>query len=398
MHAARIIPFVLVAFTCACARRPAMAPMSWARQSVGAPASAPFVLASSEARVLPVVAPSRCESVEIAPGRWVAPLCRTLPAVAVDEPPLFHLVGAAPLPLQVDLRARDLAGPVRDQDRVGVCWAGALATVMDTGARRLGAAIDVSMLHVVANDAYRDLWRPGRAKAVTSESSWRYEPRKACAFEQDADDVCGGYLGVRPGSWRNDPWLVAELHIAERAPVVRIGEARALAAQPAHVAQLERVLAGGDAIWAAFEFNRDGWRAAALERGVFGDYEPTGQTHAVAIVGYRTTLAGVEFLIKNSWGPEWAHGGHAWMPEAVLVRHLVRAVRVRVEIVGAVQPRQTEPPPAHPCGLLAAWLGSLAAACPSLPRCSGTNVLDVVNGTCAPRCANGLPPAMGRCF
>lgn len=35
--------------------------------------------------------------------------------------------------------------------------------------------------------------------------------------------------------------------------------------------------------------------------------------HAQLIVGFRTLAqGGVEFLIRNSWGPEWGEGGHIW--------------------------------------------------------------------------------------
>jgi hypothetical protein len=60
---------------------------------------------------------------------------------------------------------------------------------------------------------------------------------------------------------------------------------------------------------------------------------PTVGGHAVALVGYRQTDSGVEFLMRNSWGESWGADGYAWMPAAWIAPGLcgeayaIRAVR-----------------------------------------------------------------------
>ena len=44
--------------------------------------------------------------------------------------------------------------------------------------------------------------------------------------------------------------------------------------------------------------------------------------HAVVAVAIGTADTMRHFLIRNSWGPEWADEGHAWLDEAFMARHL----------------------------------------------------------------------------
>ena len=44
--------------------------------------------------------------------------------------------------------------------------------------------------------------------------------------------------------------------------------------------------------------------------------------HAVPVVGVGTSDGDRYYLIRNSWGPEWADGGYAWLDGSFLRRHL----------------------------------------------------------------------------
>ena len=62
---------------------------------------------------------------------------------------------------------------------------------------------------------------------------------------------------------------------------------------------------------------------------------PTGPIrglHAVVAVGIGTTHTRRRFLIRNSWGTEWADAGHAWLDDAFMIQHL-RDVLVLMEEV-----------------------------------------------------------------
>jgi Papain family cysteine protease len=58
------------------------------------------------------------------------------------------------------------------------------------------------------------------------------------------------------------------------------------------------------------------------QTGVIAD-----QYHALSVVGLgKSDHDGhPHYLVRNSWGPSWGKGGHAWIPERHLSRHTVRA-------------------------------------------------------------------------
>jgi hypothetical protein len=112
---------------------------------------------------------------------------------------------------------------------------------------------------------------------------------------------------------------------------VRFDRVEKLKAKPGDPDQVAAVLAGGRAIWADLAFNREAWQYGQMKRGVFRDYVANrSYGHAVVIVGYRTFEGEQHFLIKNSWGTDWAQGGYAWMPRHLLAKHLRQGFVLRV--------------------------------------------------------------------
>lgn len=51
------------------------------------------------------------------------------------------------------------------------------------------------------------------------------------------------------------------------------------------------------------------------------------ELHAVLVVGMGTDNGTSEsfVLIRNSWGPDWADNGHAWLPESYVLNHTLYA-------------------------------------------------------------------------
>lgn len=284
-----------------------------------------------------------CAPVEVGLNKWVTPICdepaalnvRSFvagPAVSRGFRAYFLGGGASgPLPAQVDLRAFD--GPVRDQAQVGVCWAHALSGVIDNGARQRGFRdAAVSALHVVAKSSWDDIYEDGPSRPLTMEGAWPYDPPKACAFNESSTEVwCEQSYGVKAGSWRSSPQLVGELNRADALHALHFDDVEKLQAKPGDPHQVASVLASGRAIWADVAFDRSAWSYTQMKSGVFGDYEPSrSYGHAVVIVGYRNAGPERHFLLKNSWGTDWAQGGYAWMPEHLLARHLRQAFVLRV--------------------------------------------------------------------
>lgn len=54
--------------------------------------------------------------------------------------------------------------------------------------------------------------------------------------------------------------------------------------------------------------------------------------HAVVAVGVRTASASRGFLIRNSWGTDWADAGHAWLDDAFVLRHLQEVLVLTDEV------------------------------------------------------------------
>ena len=53
--------------------------------------------------------------------------------------------------------------------------------------------------------------------------------------------------------------------------------------------------------------------------------------HAVLAVGMAAQDGERRFLIRNSWGSDWAQGGHAWLDESFLDRHLRNVLVLKEE-------------------------------------------------------------------
>ncbi len=62
---------------------------------------------------------------------------------------------------------------------------------------------------------------------------------------------------------------------------------------------------------------------------------PTGPIrglHAVVAVGIGTTQTTRSFLIRNSWGTEWADAGHAWLDDSFMSQHLRDVMVLTAEV------------------------------------------------------------------
>ena len=260
-------------------------------------------------------------------------------------------IAAGSLPPVVDLRAHRMVGPVKDQQDIGACAGFAMTTVLDNAARRAGRSDVVSPLHMFATYARsgEDFSRSIKHRAFTTESIWPFDSARACRFAEDyMGTECLSRHGIVPGSAAADPVVVAERDQADRSSVLRVMGYEEMSADPD---QLAVVIASGEAIWVAFEFQGSAWNALNNNAGSRLAYYPpdTGEiSHAVTLEGYRTTPSGREFLMHNSWGTQWGQGGFAWISEAMVRTHFRYGYRVMV--VDASVP----PPPRFEPGV---WLG-----------------------------------------
>jgi hypothetical protein len=246
-----------------------------------------------------------------------------------------HIASDA-LPSHVDLRAHGLSGPTKDQGGVGACAAFALSTTMDNAARRLGRGDVIAPLHVFSLYTLEDdanFSRAVRARPVTTEPVWPWDPARACRMaDSGLAEGCGNEYGVTPGSAKGDPRLMSEKQRADAMGALQIAGYEYLSTEPVDLDQIALIVASGEALYAGFAFDRSAWES--LSGGRTARFQPyadgDGIGHAVTIEGYRPTPTGREFLLHNSWGRDWGRGGYGWMDEQLVRAHLRSVYRVLV--------------------------------------------------------------------
>ncbi|HQP36076.1 MAG TPA: C1 family peptidase [Polyangiaceae bacterium] len=396
------------------------------------------------ARLLPYQGQGSCAPAEVAPSVWFSPDCGFTQAHRITGSqgvPAKALSGSMlALPAAVDLRASGLDGPVKYQQMVGVCWSFALSTLMDNALRRAGRTEVMSPMHVLSSSVWDDLWQKGRSERnITLESVWPYDPVKACKLNESASEVwCDQAYHVQHGSWRSDPVIVAERERANLSGAFHFTRVEQL--QPSNTDQLAAVIAQGQAVYLSFQYNRQAWGAIGDSNPVIPDYVEEQGGHAVVGVGYRQAGPVRQFLLHNSWSPEWREGGYAWISEAMIRAHVRDAFVVELNVSGGgvtpapattgtvpwpfpfPMPGGWGPPPTSDCPSGQARdvvFGTCVAACPAgIPPvagicamaspggtqgtppsgCPAGQVVDWLTQTCSPQCKNGLPPIGGQCL
>lgn len=340
----------------------------------------------------------RCAPIEVAPSVFVRPLCNSLRPMASSgrTTPRRSMVVRGDTPASVDLRAKGLDGPVKDQQQAGVCWSFAMSSVMDNVLRLAGRQDVMAPLHIIADNEWDMLYSHGKGNPLVTEPAWPYDPHKACKLDEHLanDQYCVKAYGIQGGSWKSDPALVAEKTRAQSSGVFKITAMHTLKSKPGDPNEIATTLSEGLAIWASIDINYTTWGWNNVQNGVIPDWQPDGTGgHAVTIVGYRPGPAGRQFLIKNSWGSSWAERGYAWISETMMRDRLMDALLFDVADAqgnalgkggGGVLPTPVLPIPGG------------GGAAPT-GECPQGQIKDRIFGQCVAACAGGAPPMAGFC-
>lgn len=235
----------------------------------------------------------------------------------VPDRPDFRDRVAAPhpahltLPAKVDMRA--LCPPVYDQGQLGSCTANAIAAAMQFERHRQGIPDDFppsrlfiyynerAMEGSVASDsgaAIRDGIKSVAKLGDCPEYQWPYDTAK---FADKPADICyANALKFRA----LDYWRV-----------------------PRNLTQMRGCLAAGFPFVIGFSVYESFETDAVAKDGMVpmpkeGDSLMGG--HAVLVVGYDDNMPVDHsghvgrFIVRNSWGPDWADGGYFYLPYAFL--------------------------------------------------------------------------------
>src|SRR5439155_24425008 len=110
-------------------------------------------------------------------------------------------------------RQENTEGPIKSQGAVGACTAFSLSSAMDQQIRRLGRNDVVAPLHVWSKYGVPVMGVAGDEtvnEALSLESTWPYDPAKACRLMRVPFDSCGKAYGVVAASGDVDPQLRAD--------------------------------------------------------------------------------------------------------------------------------------------------------------------------------------------
>jgi C1A family cysteine protease len=373
----------------------------------------------------------KCAPVEVAPNIWITPLCTKLPHMSTSAKVQRRALPTAnaATPDSFDLRTYQLDGPIKDQQQAGVCWSFAISTLMDNGLRRAGLSDVLAPLHIIADDEFDLLYDQGTGRPLVLETSWPYDPKKACELDTNPGDVwCESSYGVKENSWQSDPVTTSERSRAEASGVYRILTMHSLASSPGDPNEVANAIAQGQAVYGGFGIDQNVW-SASHPGAVIPDWNDDGQGgHAISLVGYRTVGGAKQFLVHNSWGTSWGDGGYAWISENMIRQRMEDAFVISIgtasgqalppRTIGTPNPPTPNPPtpnpptpnpptpnPPTPTPPPVASVFPFPFPFPfptPIPAPPGTpcpngQTRDALLGVCAPTCANGSAPIAGIC-
>jgi len=276
----------------------------------------------------------------------------------------------------VDHRTQGLVGAVRDQGETGSCSANAIASLIDTFVLHRGGLSpqQASALHIFAiyeHTAVKgatddNIGNLKKVAGVTSEAIWPYDPVKACRVALGAAvSGCDTAYRVQAGSGYTDPVIVGERQRADGMPIYRVAGLESIADTPGRDTEVMKLLATGEAVYLSVDMAIN-WSIAG-PGGFHGEVLPPPQayygSHALLAQGYRTTPAGLQFLVQNSWGTSWGQGGFVWIPEDIFKSRVRAVYRIHVDMT-APSAQGPAPPLLQPPSVPAPTATASAPSCP----------------------------------
>ena len=204
--------------------------------------------------------------------------------------------------LAIELDYRAALGPVRDQGARPTCLSHAVSTAHEH-VRQSTVQLSPEYLHHFANGVSE-----GEGVSMSDASA-------ALAKEgQPTESDCPYHAAGPPRHWTPP----VGVHLYRRA---------SLAKQPL-ASEVEAALKAGGAPVLGISLP-DTFHAPASPWVISPQGIVVG-LHAVLVVGVAASDGDRHYLIRNSWGSEWADGGYAWLGRPFLHKHL-REVLVLTE-------------------------------------------------------------------
>lgn len=286
------------------------------------------------------------------------------------------------LPAEVDHRSRYVSA--KNQGQASSCTAFALTGALEGAIRAtVGQRISLSEMH---------LW--ARYHQTLTEAAMNAAREGGIAATQDADASGLRYDDALASDWIDgkrppDAMLIEQVDGKALFEVVGVDMLSPLAGKQVPSAeQIQHSLAMGLDLYVTMGTGEEWGNPSA---GVIAPYDHGAEhdAHAALLVGYKTLNGKPHFIIRNSWGADWADGGYAYIAADTLEKNIGEVVAVAVR-------RLDGPDTAPACA--AGEAADLAGDCRKL--CADGALADPA-GSCEPTsatCAAGLvADAGGQC-
>lgn len=271
------------------------------------------------------IRPNRtCGPRESTPGHWIHIDCNAYTAITTAKPfspkklrLMLSGQGKVDAPIQagadVDHRNDGTEGPIKDQGQVGSCTSFSLSTAMDNAIRRQNKSETISSIHIWSHYGYPDMRTAGDDnlnKPIALWDVWPYDERIACEIDTSGDGDCGPYSpSVTPGAAGKDAQVQAKIKDSDGKGHWKVTAYDEIEGNPDTIAAY---LATGADVWMSMNIGSTwmtvsgdtiaDWNASQVEGG-----------HAIVLSGVRHKNGQRQFLVHNSWGPDWGDKGYAWI-------------------------------------------------------------------------------------
>lgn len=294
----------------------------------------------------------------------------------------------------VDHRSRYLVA--KNQGTCGSCTAYAMTGLLE------GAVASMANLRAPLSDMH--LWSRYHTPSVDDCAAAAKKGGIAQQSQADAkgmpydSDVCTAWTEKKASPLAS---LVSELDASAQFEVERVDTIAPSEGRTApSAAQLQTILASGRDVWVAM-YTNDGWQNPP--NGVVPDYELSNRGgHAVVLVGYRSIGGKAHFIMRNSWGSDWADAGYGYLSFDSLEKNLISALVISLTRKGGnlfapICPSGQSADLANVCRALCAdgFLANDAGQCPAPGATCGTSQVADAGGTCVAACAAGDRSGLG---
>lgn len=232
-------------------------------------------------------------------------------------------VAEGALPDEVDHRSRFAVA--KNQGQVGACTSFGMTAALEAAIRStIGEKVSLSEMHL-----WSRYHTPSTADCVAAAQ------QGGIARVEDASASGLPFSDLLAQAWQEgestpDPVVLDKLDALAAFEVAAVDALTKPAGRSGPtVEQLQHALAAGSDLYVAMGVVPQLW--GNPQNGIIPDYDWTSEAaHAVAFIGYKRMGGRLYFLLRNSWGADWAEAGYAYVSSETVDKNIQDAAAVAV--------------------------------------------------------------------